>query len=299
MYRRCFLTAVVAVAAALVAPSTSKAQFTVNIQGTSGGVAGNSLNLLNAGGVLVPPGLPLTVNATAGGTTASLVNGTYGISTPTFSTITGIPANAAYLFANAGVTSNPLTSGLAAGEYIGGSFGAGLIGANDLNVNTSSENYIYNNTNTATTITVSVTTPLFTTPGSAGSLIGVSVELDVLIFRNAAGTSVNSVPGSSITEIGSSSTGATTAPGITLTSVGNSVAGSTGTFFSFTDPGAYSLTQSFTITLAAGASIEFQANMDAGAITAPAPTSLVTAAIGAPFVLLLRRRLVRPVPTLA
>jgi hypothetical protein len=297
MFRRCFLTAAAAVAIALVAPSTSKADFTVTLQGLTGGqqISGNILSVTNSStlGLLPPFGNPGgTVGNLAGITgTGSGANLAIGFPSLSFTTPVGNAVGLAGTTPFSG-SSDP------AGVYVGASFSQSQ-SVSTASVISTSNIYVVNNTSGTETITLTVLGN-FTLPGSAGSTLSVLDKLTDLGFQSFTGTAPTSSDSISFFGTADSPPDGPVSSG-TLSFTGADIVGSTFNNFSFADNGAYSLQQTVTITLAAGDAVSFQARMDDSVVTAPAPNGFIMGLAGIPFLGLglLRRRMGRAVPTVA
>jgi len=301
MFRRCFLTAAAAVTIALVAPSTSKADFTVNVSGAipPGGqqVTGESLIATRTStGITLPPIGIGTVGALSGITGTGTGN-TLSLSFPALFSQSPVGSSVGL----AGTTAFP-TSPDAAGVYVGATF-AQSQGTAAASVTSTSTIYVLNNTNATETITITVN-GAFTAPGTAGSLLNVVDKLTDLGFVNYGGAPAGGSDAATdnISFFGT----AISAPSLpvssgTLSFSGTAPVGSSFNNFLFTDNGTYSLQQTVTITLAAGNSVSFQARMDDSLVFAPAPSGLVMGLAGVPFLGLgfLRRRMGRVTPTVA
>jgi len=327
MFRRCFLTAAAAVTIALVAPSTSRAQFTVLATGTSVPIAGSSISVNDStSGVTNPGGVP-TVVQTVGSSGSIAVNGGNpgvfnqsgnpgflgvafnqvaiggGNINATGSNVIGLGLNP---ITGAGVTTYvnaPTTA--PAGVYVG----AGMTQSQfptSAGVTTSTNVVVWNDTSVTETISL-VVTGTFTEPTGAGALLSVLNT----VTDNAFYSGTSATPGSgngaidnlNFVGIGNGGLGGTSGSSTPI-NIGGPNPQALGPFsFTFVNgtTGSYTLSEHITLTLAAGDSVEFQASMGDQLVFAPAPSGLVMGLAGVPFLGLglLRRRLGRAVPTVA
>jgi hypothetical protein len=295
MFRRCFLTAAAAVAIALVAPSTSKADFTVTLQGLTGGqqITGGLLSVTNSSTVGLLPPIGVGTVGNLAGITGSGSGANLSIAFPgLFQTS---PVGAAV-----GLAGTTAFSGSSdpAGVYVGATFSQSQ-SVSTASVISTSNIYVLNNTNSTETITLTVLGN-FTLPGTAGSTLSVLDKLTDLGFQSFTGSAPTSSDSISFFGTGDSPPDGPVTSG-TLSFTGADIVGSTFNNFSFADNGSYSLQQTVTITLAAGDAVSFQARMDDSVVTAPAPNGFIMGLAGIPFLGLglLRRRMGRAVPTVA
>jgi hypothetical protein len=297
------LTAAAAVTIALVAPSTSKADFSVNIQGQNNQVASEQLLVTNSSLFGLEPVIGIgTVGNLAGISGGGLGVGNLSITLPP---ISGVYPN---LQQNQDPT-KPTPVGLAgttaysgdtvdaAGVYVGASFSQSESPTN-ANINSVTNEFVFNNTSASETITITVDGD-FDAPGGIGS----TLLVNSLVTYDASNsfTGGNGDAGDTVTYQAQSNS-PNFAQSSTLSFSGGTTNGSGSNSFAFTNStGIYALQQTFTVTLAAGDYVFFQAKMSDSILYTPAPSGWVMGLAGVPFLGLgfLRRRLGQAVPTVA
>jgi hypothetical protein len=307
MLRRLLLTAALAVTTALVAPSTSHAQFQVTAAGLGGQLTGDSVNALvnpgqsvpivsNLGGGINAIGAPgfITGSENSQGTAAT-------ISTPSVNAPPGSTSpNAFGLAANGGTLAGNNLGLTTAGVYIGGTFGSTQT-PNSANLSTNTTAVVYNDTNAVQTLQITLTGH-FTGPGSSPETLLVHEGVTVNYFADSFGDENNYSSSTDSIQSQGSAAGPSTTGLFSAGTFGVSTGtqnGNTQFVLNWTSGTSYTITQTFTITLGAGESVDFTGTMSAGVLYTPAPGGLILAVAGVPFLGLLRRRMGLVTPSVA
>lgn len=266
MFRKFLLTAVVAVAAAMVAPATSRADFTLTLSdGTNSIVIDVSAT---AATVTSVTGNLVGVVAVSTDLEATTVN------TALFKSTAGSLVSDGTNNATIGNAVKPITFEGATFNVTGGSSNFGgttTLGTINVNVND-----LVSNT-TSGTLKVTLTESGFTLPSPATGYLTGSTNMNP-----ATGSQGNTLSSSGLASYGP---GTTTTQ--TIASSGNGPVTSTGTFLTAIP---YQLGAQVTISGTAGSELT-TVGETTDLVTSPAPSGLIVAATMVPFFGLLRRRL--------
>lgn len=309
MFRRCFLTAAAAVAIALVAPSISKAQFTVTVAGAANPssvgspsqILGSQFSgTINAAGTFTLAPFPLTANVINLGSIS-------GSGANPFQTVTlpGLQPNPGSLNTAVGladlVNTIPYVAGTTAGVYTSGTFSQSLSPSTGT-VLTSTSNIIFNDTNAVETVTITVL-GTFSGPGSGGTYqVNDSLSENGFLNYTAPGGTPSDAGGVDVfTMTGSSPSAGVFSPSFTVDGNSNGNGNTNNNSFSFSSGIPYTLQEQVTLTIAAGDYVQFNAKMTDFIVSAPAPSGLIMGLAGLPFLGFgyLRRRMERLTPKVA
>jgi hypothetical protein len=264
--RRFFLAAALAAAVGLVGPPTARAAFTVTLQQTAGSPAVSGAN-------------PVTVADTAGSLSFPLPPaGTIFDTSTTEGHIVLGQSQGAFAFPSSAVTFGAFSLTFN-GQRSSDEGGALVIGSTGPTITT-----VTNMSSTTATLVITLQEDAFALPAGPASL-GVTNSLTVLGITGPTGNF----------SLSSTSTVQNNTSPFNPVTVGTSLSGGPGgtsntVIFERNGGGSYTAIHTFTLTLDAGASVQFQGQT---AVATPAPPGLILAATALPFAGLLRRRLRR------